>query len=431
MRPRLIAGAVALLILLVPAAAAAAEDGVLTTSPSSGPPGSTFTVSGDGCTAAPGNFVAYALNGGPRIDQEAIPLGSTDALNAEGTWSGTASMPETTIHGWVAPGTYPVISECWFAGFFSEGSFTVTPYPTLPGGIPTGITAEPSSVAAGSTFSARGPGATMTTGAPVNGYLPFQQVVWVLYPGAIVLGEGAAGQQVSGQVPDVVTSLELPADLAAGSYTLVGFGRPQFSTIGRADSAFSGTLEVVAAGQDGGGDGGGGDGGGGDSDGDGTDGGSDGGGGDADGGGPVEPGGFPSEPPDGDGPLTVSATTVAPGGSLTIAGDGFVPGEEVPIVFYSEPVLLATATADADGAIEASVTIPADASPGVHTIVAFGEEQVLTVQVTVAAEVEAPVRVDAGHEPSGSATPWLPLLVGALGVALLAAGVLRRSVARG
>jgi hypothetical protein len=80
--------------------------------------------------------------------------------------------------------------------------------------------------------------------------------------------------------------------------------------------------------------------------------------------------GDPYCPPDGTGSGT--SDTVVPGGSITVHGEGFLAGETVDITLRSTPIPLGSFTADADGEVTATVTIPADAEPGTHTIVMYG-----------------------------------------------------------
>jgi LPXTG-motif cell wall-anchored protein len=79
-----------------------------------------------------------------------------------------------------------------------------------------------------------------------------------------------------------------------------------------------------------------------------------------------------SQYPVGRGQLTESTTAAHPGDSVTVSGCGFKVGSSVSIDFLSTPVHLATVTADANGGIGATVTIPANAAPGNHTIEATG-----------------------------------------------------------
>ena len=63
---------------------------------------------------------------------------------------------------------------------------------------------------------------------------------------------------------------------------------------------------------------------------------------------------------------------------------GLPPGETVDVTLHSTPISLGSATADADGGVVKTVTIPADVEPGVHSIEMVGQ----TSGVEVAVEVE-------------------------------------------
>ncbi len=103
----------------------------------------------------------------------------------------------------------------------------------------------------------------------------------------------------------------------------------------------------------------------------------------------------PAEPPTLDGELEVDQQEVRPGDEVRASGPGFVGGEEVHLVLYSDPELLATVDADDEGGVRATVTIPAETDPGEHLLVAFGAERTLGAAVTV---------LDA-EEPEDDATP--------------------------
>lgn len=131
-----------------------------------------------------------------------------------------------------------------------------------------------------------------------------------------------------------------------------------------------------------------------------------------------------------DGPLS----SVVPGQTITVLGNGFVPFSTAVVVVYSEPRVLGTALTDEDGAFSLTVTVPTDLAPGEHTFVAFGTDPsgvpyAMRLPVTLPA---APTAVaDTG---AGAAGPLaLTALVLALGgVVLLRAsrgGPRRRSVA--
>ncbi|UNK70908.1 FN3 domain-containing metallophosphoesterase family protein [Microbacterium sp. H1-D42] len=97
--------------------------------------------------------------------------------------------------------------------------------------------------------------------------------------------------------------------------------------------------------------------------------------------------------------LTLQAPTVTAGDAVSLSGAGFAAGEKVLFELRSEPVSVGEATADADGALQASITIPASTPAGVHTLVAIREN---------GDEVAAPVTVAAAEVPGGGGTGETP-----------------------
>ncbi|MBU5423424.1 bacterial Ig-like domain-containing protein [Cellulomonas hominis] len=69
----------------------------------------------------------------------------------------------------------------------------------------------------------------------------------------------------------------------------------------------------------------------------------------------------------------LSRERAAAGGSLTVTARGFAPGETVQVWVYSTPTFAGRATADASGAVSATVTLPAGLALGTHTVVLVGE----------------------------------------------------------
>ena len=63
---------------------------------------------------------------------------------------------------------------------------------------------------------------------------------------------------------------------------------------------------------------------------------------------------------------------LAAGAVTEFSGDGFAPLAEIVIELQSDPVVVGTATADANGAFTADITIPGETEPGTHTLVALG-----------------------------------------------------------
>jgi hypothetical protein len=87
----------------------------------------------------------------------------------------------------------------------------------------------------------------------------------------------------------------------------------------------------------------------------------------------------------GDGPIS----SAAPGQTLVVKGSGYAPYSSVTITIYSSPQVLATVQADAAGAFEQSVTVPAGLPAGTHSFVAAGVDangkaRALRLDVTVA-----------------------------------------------
>jgi len=70
--------------------------------------------------------------------------------------------------------------------------------------------------------------------------------------------------------------------------------------------------------------------------------------------------------------ITASPSTLAPGQSFEVYACCFAPGASVEITFESTPVLLATVVAGSDGAVRATVAVPAGATLGAHTVRAVG-----------------------------------------------------------
>lgn len=87
--------------------------------------------------------------------------------------------------------------------------------------------------------------------------------------------------------------------------------------------------------------------------------------------------------------LTGSTTTLAPGEKITLVARGFLPGETVEFVLHSDPVVLGTAEADADGVATLVVALPAGVPAGAHHVEATGMTSLRTAEipVTVTADV--------------------------------------------
>ncbi|MDY7100914.1 MAG: LPXTG cell wall anchor domain-containing protein [Actinomycetota bacterium] len=121
----------------------------------------------------------------------------------------------------------------------------------------------------------------------------------------------------------------------------------------------------------------------------------------------------------------MSDSSPAPGQTVDLVIDGFLPDSQVSVVLRSDPIALGTFTADGDGVLRTSVVIPAGVAAGSHSIVASGvnaanEPVTATIAITVAA-------VGSGALPSTGGDIAAVLTVS---VALLAAGIASMLVGR-
>jgi hypothetical protein len=125
-----------------------------------------------------------------------------------------------------------------------------------------------------------------------------------------------------------------------------------------------------------------------------------------------------------DASITLSATSVVPGQSITVTGRGFGEGERVDLTLFSEPVLLATVGADESGRFTATVRIPLSTPAGEHTVRAAGSESgsVAEAALTVQAVPAAPGAAAPGAGGSLSQTGSGALYAGLGALALLIAG---------
>jgi hypothetical protein len=120
---------------------------------------------------------------------------------------------------------------------------------------------------------------------------------------------------------------------------------------------------------------------------------------------------------------SLSVDSIVAGGTLTVQGVGFQPGETVRATLMSVPVVLGEGTADAEGVTSFSVTIPADIEPGDHTVELRGLTSGVVVQLPL--EVRA-AAAGAGLPVTGSASAPLA----AAGIGLLALGAVALAASR-
>ncbi|GIT81576.1 hypothetical protein LLS1_32450 [Leifsonia sp. LS1] len=127
--------------------------------------------------------------------------------------------------------------------------------------------------------------------------------------------------------------------------------------------------------------------------------------------------------------LTLSADSGSIGDTITVAGSNLTPGTAVSFVFHSTPVLLGTATSDANGKLSFTFTVP-NVAAGAHTVTAsIGGTVVASTAFTIVAAADPAVTgtgstasslASTGSDLSGSA------IIAALALLLVGGGLLLR-----
>jgi hypothetical protein len=145
----------------------------------------------------------------------------------------------------------------------------------------------------------------------------------------------------------------------------------------------------------------------------------------------------PASVPSASGPLTTSDAdgAVKVGEQVQLSGTGYLPNSTVELIMYSTPTSLATVVADADGAFEIMVTVPAGLANGTHHLVAAGVDvdgkpRYLVVEVTVSGGVATVATTGSGLAYTGfTALPFVGagVLALALGGGLLVASRRRQA----
>lgn len=140
---------------------------------------------------------------------------------------------------------------------------------------------------------------------------------------------------------------------------------------------------------------------------------------------PAQPGqgdGRPPQYPPGRCQLALSQAAGQRGDTFQATGNGFVPGEQVSLSLGRQP--LTTATADANGAFAATLTVPADAAIGRTEVLAAGQSQQLSAAFEVlgdnAAAAAAPSRSSGTLPRTGAELA----AIGLFGVVLTVGGAL-------
>ncbi|MGD2202765.1 MSCRAMM family protein [Microbacterium maritypicum] len=129
--------------------------------------------------------------------------------------------------------------------------------------------------------------------------------------------------------------------------------------------------------------------------------------------------------------LALAAGSIRAGKDIAISGTGFAPGATIAFELHSDPIALGTLTADADGALQGTLRIPATAPAGAHTLVALSGTTVIArtaLTVTAAAGTGTGTGGQAGGSAAapgaGLASTGLeaPVAVVAIGVILSVMG---------
>lgn len=108
------------------------------------------------------------------------------------------------------------------------------------------------------------------------------------------------------------------------------------------------------------------------------------------------------------------AGPVAAGGTVTLVGAGFLPGERVTIALHGTETVLGTGTAAADGTVQIEVHIPSRTGAGPARVDMFGHRS----------EMVADVRLQiAGHGSSVGESELVPLVAAATALVAAAAGL--------
>ena len=88
--------------------------------------------------------------------------------------------------------------------------------------------------------------------------------------------------------------------------------------------------------------------------------------------------------------VSVDATSVAQGGTVSVSGSGFAPNEKVALELHSDVIVLGEATADAAGSFSTSVTVPGTAPVGDHELVATGADSGRTASTALSVTAADP-----------------------------------------
>lgn len=123
--------------------------------------------------------------------------------------------------------------------------------------------------------------------------------------------------------------------------------------------------------------------------------------------------------------ISISPLTIAPGGTVTITGEGFPPDVSVPLFFNGDEI--GAPVTDEDGAFSFLYTVPADATTGTVTFEALCGAFTLTTNLTVTAGQVTPTTIPVTGSDS---TGLVQVAAALLAVGALLVFVSRRQVQR-
>jgi LPXTG-motif cell wall-anchored protein len=106
------------------------------------------------------------------------------------------------------------------------------------------------------------------------------------------------------------------------------------------------------------------------------------------------------------------------GDELSFIGTGFEPNEGVGAFLLSKPIKLGFFTADSNGTVEGTVTIPKWTDPGRHTFLLKGKESKLKLSAEITVRSHKPHLANTGEDRSAL------LLGGAAGMLALGGGAM-------
>jgi hypothetical protein len=131
--------------------------------------------------------------------------------------------------------------------------------------------------------------------------------------------------------------------------------------------------------------------------------------------GPQQPG--PTGPATAERTGNASAESVVPGGTVTLRGAGFLPGERVTVQLHDSGVVLGRATAGPDGSVHVEVRIPGGTEAGPATVDLVGRDS--------AAIADVELQVAGQRTPVGGSglDSLVPLVAAAAALVLTVAGL--------